>query len=48
VIQRRLPAALDQPPPFARFGNWGFAFAVFLVFLFALWIGRQRTGPDHK
>jgi apolipoprotein N-acyltransferase len=48
VIQRRLPAALDQPPPFARFGNWGFAFAVFLVFLFALWIGRRRTGPDHK
>jgi apolipoprotein N-acyltransferase len=48
VIQRRLPAALNQPPPFARFGNLGFALAVFFVFLFALWVGRRRTGPDDR
>lgn len=42
VIQRPLPTALDELPPFARFGNGAFALLAFLGFLFSLWIGHRR------
>ncbi|MEE9289569.1 MAG: apolipoprotein N-acyltransferase [Alphaproteobacteria bacterium] len=48
VIQRRLPAALDPPTPFARFGNGGFALVACVILLFALWMGRRRAVAGYK
>jgi len=45
AIQRRLPAALNRPSLFARYGNGIFALVIFAVFLIVLWMGRRvRAG----